>query len=259
MFDQIERTFAPDVRVFHNLPLANILDVDDLPQGRLKDFALKTSVDYTACHSLGAPLVSVEFDGEGAGFSKSGMYVQRAPSRDRFRSFKLQQKLDLCRRADYPLFVVSWSEARTIWGTTGVTIAHGILGAYLARREYESRAREYLERWTPEFAETPERDRWMIEYQAADQASVDADFAWNPLTRAAAEMLRPLNDRYPGFELEHAFLPALDADEIVCEARFRHAGTEAVGSSRVHRIDDDLCSDIARDLASIDLARRLHR
>lgn len=77
LFSTLNTHWVQKFDLFPSLPFACIINIDDTNlSDREKNFLYKTSVDYTLCTKESKPLVSVEFDGLGHGFSKNGEYVE---------------------------------------------------------------------------------------------------------------------------------------------------------------------------------------
>ena len=72
---------------------------------------MKTSIDYTLCTKDGQPILSIEFDGLGEGFSRQGEYHQQTATVDPYRKLKMDFKLRIARNEAYPFFVVSFEES----------------------------------------------------------------------------------------------------------------------------------------------------
>lgn len=124
------------VDLYPQLPLAKIIELgptelEAWPTSELRYFHA-TNIDYTLCdRTTGAPILSIEFDGIGGGYSRDGRYVAKRPTPDRRRQWKLDTKLRLARAVSYPLIVVSFEEVDTLSEEDETTILDGFIGRLL--------------------------------------------------------------------------------------------------------------------------------
>jgi hypothetical protein len=132
-FERLKSRWSPRFEIYPNLPLANIFEVPTNLTALEQNFFLKTSVDYTLCRPDGAPVLSVEFDGMGAGFSRGQKYVGARPTRDPNRAKKLDFKLRLADEAFYRLLVVSFDETNTVDAEDELSILDGIIAQVVVR------------------------------------------------------------------------------------------------------------------------------
>lgn len=83
LFRSIKETWHPRLRVYPQVPFCQVFDLDDLGLSKSQvNYLRMTSIDYTVCNHAGSPLLCIEFDGMGHGFSKDGKYIQTHPSQD---------------------------------------------------------------------------------------------------------------------------------------------------------------------------------
>ena len=181
------RTFS----LYPSLPFASI--IDDLresdPTESQINFLYKTSVDYTLCTKLGKPILSIEFDGLGDGFSRASEYIMKRPfPNDPNREWKLGLKLRVCQELLYPFFVVSYEESRPLGPDLHLTIVDGIVGQVLANREFPQLVHELGEEYRDSIDELPpdERDEFIQDYVIIG-AEVEAALKWDPIAREAAK------------------------------------------------------------------------
>ena len=73
------RTNWPRWAIYPQLPFQAIIDFESSPSLSEKEraFLRHTSVDYTFCGKEDRPILSIEFDGLGDGFSRHAEYVQK--------------------------------------------------------------------------------------------------------------------------------------------------------------------------------------
>jgi len=177
-FKTLLSRWSPNLSLYPSLPLANLVEIE---AGELKpkerDFYLKTSVDYTFCAPDGRPILSMEFDGLGGGFSRGAEYLQERETPDRYRKLKLDFKLQVANQVGYPLIVISSDEMEPVDNDECLTILDGIVGAFLSSRDTSRRLdemlrekRSELEGMHPEMAHSLFQDLVL-------HAETDAEFA----------------------------------------------------------------------------------
>lgn len=88
----------------------------------------------TLCTKKGHPILSAKFDGRGGGFSGEGQCTRQKSAADPYRKRKLDLKLKVAKRENYPLFVVSFEESDPLQEDTTLTIVDGIVGQVLTRK-----------------------------------------------------------------------------------------------------------------------------
>ena len=144
-FKTLLSRWSPNLSLYPSLPLANLLEVE---AGELnpkeRDFYLKTSVDYTFCELDGRPILSMEFDGLGGGFSRGTEYLQERETPDPYRKLKLDCKLRMANQVGYPLIVISSDEMEPVDNDERLTILDGIVGAFLSSQDTPRRLDEML-------------------------------------------------------------------------------------------------------------------
>jgi hypothetical protein len=191
VFQELDSRLNPRLRLMAQTPLRSLIEVDAETKARMKQrhwrYFLAAAVDYTFVYPDGRPLLSIEFDGIGGGFSHGRTYIASQTTPDSRRDWKINFKLRAAARARYPLFVISGEEIAHLDEATSLTIVEGIVGQVFSRRE-EDRL----------FAEMLEEDRPLIEAmgpaQAHEhvqdlvlQAGVISDLECDPLAIAVAE------------------------------------------------------------------------
>src|SRR5207249_5880820 len=124
LYKALQTRWSDQLNVFPNLPFANIIDLQaaTLPSNERR-YLLTTSLDYTLCDKSDHPLLSIEFDGLGEGFSRDGVYVPRYTwAKDPNRQWKMNFKLNVCESAWYPLFIVSLEETRQLGSDVSLSV-----------------------------------------------------------------------------------------------------------------------------------------
>jgi hypothetical protein len=179
------------ISLYHNLPFLNVIDVSGARIDEVeRNFLYKTSLDFTACdRETDRPILSVEFDGLGHGYSRDGGYDGLIPSqRDPYRSEKFNLKLRLARELCYPLFIVSYDEVAPLSNTTRETVTHSIIGRTVAHLQMDDVVQERYAQMKQSLDTLPES----VRDEALGDLVTDTDFElsldWNPLARAEARL-----------------------------------------------------------------------
>ncbi len=190
LFESIEGAWEPKFRLYPHIPFANLIDLDPhLLSAEELTFLHKTTVDYALISSAGEPLLGIEFDGLGHGLTRGGCYIQAVPTdRDKSRAWKLDLKARVANAAAFPLLVISFQEKTSLDREQNLTVTHAVIGAFLARRDTMPRVQELLgehQDWIASLSDD-ERDAQIENMVLA--AELDADMAYNPIVRRAAEL-----------------------------------------------------------------------
>lgn len=149
IYESLKRQWK-DYDIYSSLPFLNIIEIGetDIKEGRINqkewEFLLKTSVDFTLCERPShRPLLSIDFDGLGHGFSHFGtfpdapQYVETFPTKDRYRKLKFDLKLRLCHQLAYVYIIVSYKEAYPFNAELDLTILDGIIGRLLSGKRLQ--------------------------------------------------------------------------------------------------------------------------
>jgi hypothetical protein len=85
LFISLQNRWSHNFDLWPSLPFSSIVELDQT-EPSLKEnerkFFFNTNIDYTLCTKDGLPILSIEFDGLGKGFSRNGEYIQVKESRD---------------------------------------------------------------------------------------------------------------------------------------------------------------------------------
>src|SRR5439155_11051617 len=110
-FRSLRTRWSSKLALYPQLPLAKIIEVEEQEVTHPELYFYRTtSVDYTFCLSSGRPLLSIDFDGIGGGYSREGVYYPKRETPDPNRELKMLSKLEWTRAVGYPLVVVSCEE-----------------------------------------------------------------------------------------------------------------------------------------------------
>ncbi len=126
--------------VYPHIPVRNALVYDRLRAlsigDKAKEYLLKTEFDFVVCDRRGSPILAVEFDGLGHGFSRDGTYCQIVQTRDQHRKLKLDAKIDACEACDLPIVVVSYPETEPYADPDcPVTVLDAVIGEVITGRK----------------------------------------------------------------------------------------------------------------------------
>jgi len=190
LFTKLHSNWSRHFNLWPCLPFLNVFAVDgDEVAPPEWQVLLKTSIDITLCTRSGnAPLMSIEFDGMGHGFSREGKYIQGHPSKDPHRKLKLDLKLRLAEQVNYPLLVVSYDEKSPIGSGSALTIADGMIGQIVAKKDAFEMFEEWLAENQMEDLDPAFHAEW-AEYvcEGVNNAQLVADLTWNPIAKSAVQ------------------------------------------------------------------------
>lgn len=191
LFTSLHTQWRSKFDLWPSLPFAQIIDVETLGQALSKkerDFFLKTSVDYTLCTKYGSPVLSIDFDGLGKGFSRNGEYVQQAETVDPYRKLKLDLKLKLAQNEKYPFFIVSFEESNVLDQDINLTIVDGIIGQVLAKKEFLKSTETLYEDYRETIELLPSSAQHDYIQDLVWDAETLAELKWDPIVVLAAKL-----------------------------------------------------------------------
>lgn len=192
VFKTLESRWSPQFRLYPQLPMSTLfkLEDSDVTEKELT-FFYSTSIDYTLCDSANIPLLSIEFDGIGGGFSNNGVYLPGDGYVNSMRKIKLDFKLKCAAKVDYPLFVVSYEEAEALDQDDTLTILDGIIGQVLAKKEFFRRLNDMNDYYHDKLAEASSLDddelKQEVMQDLATSCEVEAELTMDPIARKAAD------------------------------------------------------------------------
>ena len=141
-YRSIESTWGEKHMVCGQTPLSALLEPGPNWKRDTSILFFKTSVDYVVCTATGRPLIAIDFDGMGEGFSAPDER-KYMPSKDIDRSRKTTSDIKIrhTKEAGLPYYIVGSEEFDDLGGDVRLTVIDGIIGATLARqafRQYSS-------------------------------------------------------------------------------------------------------------------------
>ncbi len=189
LFRSIERTWHSRLLLYPQVPFCQVFDLDDLHLSASQvKFLRMTSIDYTVCDHSGSPILCIEFDGMGHGFSKDGKYVQMHPSQDIYRKLKLDLKLKVAEHDSLPFYVVSYDEKSSISEEIHLTIVDGIIGQTLKHGDIQREAIEWIKSEEQQLSNLSEIERHERIQDIVSGAEVVAELQWDPIAKSESEL-----------------------------------------------------------------------
>lgn len=207
LFSAISGSWEPQYRLYPQVPFTNLVELDERALAAAElSFLHKSSVDFALAQRDGSPLLGIEFDGIAHGISTRGQYRPGVmlPS-DRGRAWKLALKLKVAAAAQFPFVVISYEEKAILEEATQLTIAHGIVGSFLARIATQQRVAELVEEVADTLAQLSPDDRQAQLQDMVLAAELDADYEWNPIFRRSIELSGALRDASPMTTIAYSY------------------------------------------------------
>ena len=189
LYESIVSQWCPPYKVWHGIHFGNIFALPSLGLSpREWNTLAKSEVDFTLCTDAGRPLLSIEFDGMGGGFSRMGEYVQARPVRELRRKEKLDLKLRIARENSYPFFVISGREIRRERRDTRLTVVDGIIGETLEKRELSTTIPRAVAEEAEYASSLPDGLREEYLDDVVVEQEVMARMKFNPIAREVARL-----------------------------------------------------------------------
>ncbi len=155
IFKRLKTYWSKYVDVFPQIPVKNVVGYDEIinfsKSKQVEDFLLKTSFDFVICKlESGLPILVVEFDGLGGGFSQEGnFYIKSIPEIDPHRKLKMETKLSLCAEFQVPMIVISYNESNLLpesgdW----ISVLDVIIGDSIEKQFHRRNYNKYIQMLT---------------------------------------------------------------------------------------------------------------
>ncbi len=199
VFEHLGSVWKDKFNVFHNLPFAQIFDMDTIDLKRygknsysLRQFLFKSSVDYIVCDKKNKPLMCIEFDGMCGGYNRGTEYLQNYPNRR--REDKLELKLRIARDHAFPFYIVSYEETEPLSKKSiydldlNLTVVDAIIGQTMAHCLLPDKVEEYLDLYEDSLSSMSEYERDEFIQERVINAEVDLELTWDPVAIKAAKL-----------------------------------------------------------------------
>lgn len=190
LFTSLQSRWSKNFDVWPSLPFSSIVAIEETEtplSAKERNFFFKTSVDYTLCTKRGAPILSIEFDGLGAGYSRQGEYIQVENSTDPYRKLKLDLKLRISKEIGYPFYIISFEESKALSQDLSHTIVDGIIGQVLAKREFHKKMKTLYDENRQAIESLPAcAQREYIQDLVLDAETI-AELRWDPIADLASK------------------------------------------------------------------------
>lgn len=190
----LEQRWAPRLRVYPNLPLSTVVDMDAKTLDRRESaFFYKTNVDYTICTASNEPILCIELDGIGAGREALGVYVASDDFGDEQRAkreWTLNFKLQICDAANLPLVIVNHDDCRSLYDEELSLLDLFVSDILIEQRERELKDEGIAEHMR-EYGEMTED-----EFETIDiGAGIDAEREFDIAEHRVQEIVEQLRER----------------------------------------------------------------
>ena len=142
IFDDLIHKWNNKITALPHIPFKDVIDIQSkyIKQVEREKFLLKTNFDFVVVSNqkvnFGEPILAIEFDGWGHGFSNNGEYIEINKTKDPYRKLKLDCKIRICEQEGFPLVVVSYQEIEKVVKDQLFTILDEIIGQVLSNKEF---------------------------------------------------------------------------------------------------------------------------
>ena len=159
LYRQLKTRWSRYVEVYPQIPVKNVIGYHeikslDIPKAA-KDYLFNTAFDIVVCElKTAAPILVVEFDGIGCGFSQDDHYISKVvPLNDPYRKLKMQRKLDACSSFNISLVVLSFTECELLNQSSDMLmVIDAIIGQALECEYYKRNVSEHTRAMSEAFA-----------------------------------------------------------------------------------------------------------
>lgn len=190
LFSSLQSRWSKEFDLWPSLPFSSIVAIEKSESAlnpKELDFFYKTSIDYTLCTKGGSPILSIEFDGLGKGYSRQGAYIQIEESTDPYRKLKLDFKIKIAQKLQYPFYVISFEESKELSQNLSHTIVDGIIGQVLSKREFQEKIKTLYDDNRKMIESLPVyAQREYIQDLVLDAETL-AELQWDPIAELASK------------------------------------------------------------------------
>lgn len=120
LYKKLKSRWSRHVEVYPQIPANKVIGYQEIKSFEMPkkaiEYLLDAVFDIVVCElHTAVPILVIEFDGVGRGFSQDGQYISRVvPLNDPYRKLKMERKLEACLLADIPLVVISFEEGELL-------------------------------------------------------------------------------------------------------------------------------------------------
>ena len=202
-FESIERTFGEEYRLFSNFPFSALFEPDETIRDTA-NFFYKTSIDYLLSTKLGKPLLAIDFDGLGKGFSNMDFdlasfrprvrYIEVEKTNDKNRKVKFDFKLRYAMKNYFPYYVVASEEFEHLDRDIDLTIVHALIGRELFKSDIRLRIQSLVDGESDVINELSPSEQQEHIQQSVWGAEIESELEHDPIIRKTLEVERHIFD-----------------------------------------------------------------
>ena len=186
-FESIESMLGEEYRLLPQFPFSALFEPDDTVKTS-NDFFYKTSIDYVLCTKRGNPLLAIDFDGLGKGFSTGVQYVEVCKTSDQYRKWKFDYKLQYAMKNFFPYYVVASEEFEELDLDINLTIVDGLIGRELFKRDIRERIQSSLDANSDAIAGLNPTQQEQYIQQLVAVTEIESELENDPIVRKTAEV-----------------------------------------------------------------------
>ena len=190
-FRSIAHSWGDQYYVASNFQFAQLFEPDENIRDK-SNFFFKTSIDYILCSKDYAPILAIDFDGLGQGFSRDRQYVQTKRTEDPHRKIKFDFKIQYAEKNRFPYYIVSSDEFEHLGKDISLTVVDGIIGSVLAKKDFDEQIPLVIQEHRADIENLPAYDRQDYFQDLVTSQEVESDFAYNPITQKTAEIMNAI-------------------------------------------------------------------
>ena len=202
VYKRLMNVWEGRVNIYPQLPVRKVIGYDQIRNlsfcEKAKKYLLETEFDFVVCSThKDEPLLAVEFDGLGKGFSKNGSYhPKQVPVQAGNRNLKLNTKLKACDLAGVPLVIVSYEETNTVLNSNQrLTVLDAIIGEVLTGNLVCSRIQDLCKSGDLDKVSSVEAAEWLI-----TEIEIESKYEANPIRLKTLQMKNQIG--HNGYSVE---------------------------------------------------------
>lgn len=264
LFKQLRTKWSGMVEVYNHMPVANVINVTQLEGFKPNEinYLWKTSFDFVVAsaqnHNFGEPLLVIEFDGIGQGYSYDHEYIQTKEfASDPNRKWKMDTKLKAANKAGIPMIVVSDFEVNLI--DENYNILDGIIGDVLAMNEFRNRFNQesnILEQQIKDITD-PEDIQFVVDDYGIER-EIESKMKYNPIFAEATKLQYKLIEEkiVTSWGERHSIVDGKTTCTYFAKLNSGEEVTESVGIRKIN-CKDSFAGGIATDIAELLVMKKI--